>query len=308
MSFASRSDDDRQPRLPGRRDDRSGVAVAALLVNAFLWGISWWPFRAVQDHGLHSLWATALVYALVSVLIVAWRRSAPGQVLHTRSLWLLVLASGLTNACFNWAVTIGDVVRVVLLFYLMPMWAVLLARVLLHEPLRPIAMLRIAIALAGAAIVLRPPGAAWPVPGGLPDWLALAGGASFALTNVLLRREAGRPESARALAMFGGGMLVAGLLALVLTLAGPVPAPAWPPAPWVPGVLLLAAMFLVGNLALQLGAARLPANVTAVVMLSEVVFASGSAALLGQGVLTGRTLVGGSLILLSALLAARGNR
>jgi positive regulator of sigma E activity len=28
-------------------------------------------------------------------------------------------------------VTIGDVVRVVLLFYLMPLWAVLLARVLL---------------------------------------------------------------------------------------------------------------------------------------------------------------------------------
>ena len=41
-----------------------------------------------------------------------------------------MLAAGTTNATFNWAVTLGDVVRVVLLFYLMPLWAVLLARLL----------------------------------------------------------------------------------------------------------------------------------------------------------------------------------
>jgi drug/metabolite transporter (DMT)-like permease len=37
---------------------------------------------------------------------------------------------------FNWAVTIGDVGRVVLLFYLMPAWAALFARLVLGEPLR----------------------------------------------------------------------------------------------------------------------------------------------------------------------------
>ena len=39
----------------------------------------------------------------------------------------------MTNVGFNWAVTMGDVVRVVLLFYLMPLWAVLLAWPLLGE-------------------------------------------------------------------------------------------------------------------------------------------------------------------------------
>jgi len=41
------------------------------------------------------------------------------------------------------------VVRVVLLFYLMPLWAVLLARLLLHERLTPLASLRVLLALAG---------------------------------------------------------------------------------------------------------------------------------------------------------------
>jgi drug/metabolite transporter (DMT)-like permease len=82
---------------------------------------------------------------------------------------------------------------------------------------------------------------------------------------------------------------------------------AWPPAP-APAWLLLAAgltlLFIAGNLALQYGAARLPANRTAVVMLTEVVFASGSAIAFGGGVMTGRLAVGGGLIVASALFAA----
>ena len=66
--------------------------------------------------------------------------------------------------------SIGDVVRVVLLFYLMPLWAVLLARLLLGELTLPLlhratllAWLRVALALcwrSGAGIVLWPERAA----------------------------------------------------------------------------------------------------------------------------------------------------
>ena len=95
------------------------------------------------------------MYLLVALAIVAWDGAAPARLLRTRSLWPLLLASGLTNACFNWAVTIGDVIRVVLLFYLMPAWAALFARLLLGEALPVRAVARIALAIAGAAIVLQ---------------------------------------------------------------------------------------------------------------------------------------------------------
>ena len=68
------------------------------------------------------------IFTLASLAIVAARPRALGQVLRTPALWLLVAAAGITNAAFNWAIVIGDVVRVVLLFYLMPLWTVLLAR------------------------------------------------------------------------------------------------------------------------------------------------------------------------------------
>jgi drug/metabolite transporter (DMT)-like permease len=278
------------------------LPALALTFNAFTWGVSWWPFRQLQAAGLHPLWATALVYA-VAVLAISLRHPrAWAELLRTPSLWVLVLASGTTNASFNWAMTIGDVVRVVLLFYLMPLWAVLLARLLLGERLTAAALLRVTLALAGAAIVLRPAAGGWPLPHTLADGLAILGGFSFALNNVMLRREAARSAAARALAMFGGGTVVAAGLALMLAVAPP-PAP---DAAWLAGALALAIAFLMGNLALQYGASRLPANATAVIMVSEVLFASVSALLLGASQPGWPLAAGGALIIGATLLAVRG--
>jgi len=290
-------------------------AAAALVFNAFVWGTSWWPLRRLQDAGVHPLWSTALTFTIASLAIAAVRPRAVAQVLRTPALWALVVAAGCTNAAFNWAIVIGDVVRVVLLFYLMPLWTVLLARVILGERLTRVAGLRIALGTLGALIVLWPDashvatadGVALPLPRSLADWLGVVGGFSFAFNNVMLRREANRPEEGRSLAMFAGGALVAGALAAALAAEG-ASAPVPPPAlPWLALALAVTVAFVAGNLSLQYGAARLPANGTAVVMLTEVLFASLSAVALGGGVLTPRLAVGGALIVAAALLAALGS-
>jgi drug/metabolite transporter (DMT)-like permease len=281
------------------------LAALALTFNAFVWGVSWWPFRELQSYGLHPLWATALIYLFAVICVTVIRPAAWRALLKPSLLWLLVMASGLTNIGFNWAVTVGDVVRVVLLFYLMPGWVVLLAWPLLGE--RPTAgsLCRLSLAFVGVVIVLKTPGSPWPVPESLADGLALMGGFSFALTNVLLRKLNNTPEEARMLAMFSGGAVMAFIAALVgmkVGLVTPVPALAWP---WVSVAIALGLAFLAGNLALQYGAARLRASTTSLIMLTEVAYASVSAMLLGAGELTARSLLGGGLILLASLLAVR---
>jgi drug/metabolite transporter (DMT)-like permease len=283
----------------------SWLPAAALLFNAFTWGVSWWPLRQLQVLGLHPLWATVVIYLLAVAVITAWRPRAWLELARAPALWVLVLASGTTNATFNWGVTVGDVVRVVLLFYLMPLWAVLLARVVLGEPLTPSALVRVGMALLGAAIVLWPEDAGLPLPRTLAEWLGVLGGFTFALNNVMLRREAARPEAARALAMFLGGALVAGAAGLALQSQGLIPGlPASAPA-WMLGVLGLSLVYLCSNAALQYGAARLRANVTAVIMISEVLFASVSAALFGAGFITWPLALGGALIVGATLLSVR---
>lgn len=282
---------------------RKAASVGALVFNALVWGVSWWPFRELQSLGLHPLWSTSLVYffSLACVLLV-WPRGWRGFAQHP-PLWLLAAAAGLTNVGFNWAVTVGDVVRVVLLFYLMPAWSVLLAWAVLGEKPTRASLLRLLLAMAGVLIVLKSPGSPWPVPQDAADWLSLMGGLSFAATNVLLRKLAYTPSESRMMAMFGGGAIMASGTALLGMAWLIVPAPVWTTS-WLGVALGLSLAFLVSNMALQYGAARLAASTTALVMLTEVLFASLSSVALGAAALSPYTLLGGSLIVLAAVWAA----
>jgi len=305
------------------------LAVLGLALNALVWGLSWWPLRELDALGLHPLWTTAAVFLLATLALTLLTPSGWLGFKEHPQLWWLMLASGLTNVGFNWAVTTGDVVRVVLLFYLMPTWSLLLAWWLLGERPTRGALMRLGLALLGVVLVLKTPESSWPLPQDLPDVLALLAGFCFALTNIWLLRLQHTPESSRMLAMFGGGTLMATACALVATATGVIPAlphmptdvgggaavAAWLAddaavqriAAWAPYVVGLSTAFLVSNFTLQYGAARLSAHATSMVMMSEVVFASVSSVALGASVLTWRVALGGGMIVLAALLASQAS-
>jgi drug/metabolite transporter (DMT)-like permease len=286
-------------------------AMVALITNAMIWGLSWIPFRFLAERGVHSLWATGMMYSIVVVGLLLGSLFKPsmrnGEARPMVPLICLLVSAGITNCAFNWAVTVGDIVRTVLLFYLMPIWTLLLARWVLKEPLTVASWFRIALCLAGAVLVLTPPGQTFgfPLPSSLADLLGLLGGVGFAATNVALRATANANAAPRdvTLAMFLGGALLPSILAIALTASGVIQTPPMPTFAWTGAVLLLAVAFLFGNLALQYGAARLPASIIAAVMPSEVVFAAVSAAWLAGEPLTLQLIIGGCLILSAAVLS-----
>lgn len=280
----------------------------ALVLNAMVWGLSWWPFQTMLAAGLAAPWATAWMYALLLAAMSVLAPDAWRHLRHDRVLWLLALMAGLTNVAFNTAMSFGDVVRVILLFYLMPAWAVMLAWRFLGECPSRAAMLRLVLAFTGMALVILPTGAqGWQQLRSnfsVADGLGLFAGICFAATNVTLRHPGTAPASARMLAMFAGCMGMGLLSALLGHAMGWLPG--LPPANtvWVVAVLGMAVLVAGGNWALQFGAARLPTATTSVIMLSEVLFASGSAWLLGATQLTAQMLLGGCLIVGGALFAA----
>lgn len=282
----------------------------ALLLNAAVWGMSWWPLRQMQQAGLHPLWASSMTYLLGASVLLCVQPGLWSEYRRHPALWVLSLAAGSTMVGFNWGVAIGEVIRVVLLFYLMPVWAVLIARVVLKEPISPAALVRVAIALAGAVLILSPPGhLGMPVPSGLAEWLGLMGGAAFALNNVMLKQQEARSAQGRLFGMFVGGIVAPATVAFLLTLSlgsGNVVVgyPHWPGVWGVAVLLVFSVLLLLANYGLQYGASRLPANVTAVVMLSEVVFATLSAIALTDERLTLQVGMGGLLIFTAAVLSA----
>ncbi len=277
------------------------LAVLSLLLAATLWGVVWYPLRLLEDAGLAGLWVTLVAYgaALITGLPVLWRlrRGLPGGPV----LLLMALAAGWLNVSFILAMLEGTVVRVLLLFFLSPLWSLLLAWLLLGERLHRTSFSLLALALVGALVMLWNPALGWPWPQEQADWLALSAGVAFAFNNVLARRLVLVPVAIKAVASWCGVVVVA--LAGLLLLQ-----PAWPPVgpgPWLGAVLLGWFGFVVMTLATLHGVSRLPVQRSAIILPVELVVGALSAWWLAKEMVQPQEWIGGTLIVTAAFISAR---
>ena len=110
------------------------LPVLSLLLSATLWGLVWYPLRLLEAQGLQGLWLTLASYTAALALGLAWLwRGRHDWRAQPVLLLLMTLAVGWCNVAFVLAVLDGTVVRVLLLFYLSPLWALVLGWVFLRE-------------------------------------------------------------------------------------------------------------------------------------------------------------------------------
>ena len=85
--------------------------------------------------GLSGTAASATTSAAACLFVLALRRHAIRSISWHWLLVALALAAGVTNIGFVWGAIHGQVMRVLLLFYLTPAWTALFAHFILHERL-----------------------------------------------------------------------------------------------------------------------------------------------------------------------------
>ena len=282
--------------------DATVAPVLSLLLAATLWGLFWYPLRVLEARGLAGLWLSLTIYAaaLLAAVPMLWGRAAELR-LAPGLLLLLALASGWCNTAFILAMLDGNVVRVLLLFYLSPVWASLLAVVILREPLHASAAGMLVVAMAGAVVMLWRPGVAWPWLARGADWLALTSGMAFALTNVMVRKAQAVSVRVKTVVAWSGVVVVAG--ALVLASGQPLGTPA--PSAWWGALLVGAVGMVVMTMSVQYGVTHMPVHRSAVILLFEILVGAVSARLLSNETIHGREWIGGALIVAAAYLAAR---
>lgn len=293
------------PSVPATPSLRTTALLApvTLLVAAATWGLVWYPYRVLEAAGLSGSVASLLTYGLgvLPLAYLARDRLLPpvGQ-----GVWLLAaaLAAGWTNLSYVLAVIEGEVMRVMLLFYLAPLWTVAFARLILGERAGRAGLAVIGLSLAGAAVMLYR-GGGLPLPANGAEWLGLSSGIGFALTNVLTRKIRAVPIETRSLWVFLGVCLIAGLFGLVE--AAPLaPIAALSDATW----LLLAGItlaLLVATFTVQYGLSHVPANRAVVILLFELVVAALSSRWLAGEIMDAREWIGGAMIVAATLFSLR---
>jgi drug/metabolite transporter (DMT)-like permease len=256
----------------------------------------------MQDAGISGVAASLYTYVIaVTLCIIYFYKHGLAAFKQPKSILWLAIIAGWTNLSYVLAIIDGEVMRVMLLFYLSPLWTLVLAHFWLKERtnLRGVAI--IILSLIGAFIMFWQSNSL-PLPNNQAEWLALSSGIGFALTNVITRHSTHLSIIVKSMAVWLGVIVVC-LLFLPFQKVG-MP---WPNdltlIEW--GVMFLIALLLMAaTLFVQYGITHIPVTRASVLFMFELVVAAIASYCLTDETLSVREWLGGSLIVIAALFAA----
>lgn len=152
-----------------------------------MWGLFWIPLRALEEIGLHGLWITVVYFLIPTICVIPitlWRW------IHVKngglSLQLTAMLAGGALLLYSTAIVYTDVVRAILLFYLTPIWASILARIFLGDEITTQRIIAMATAVLGMLTIFGL-GTRFPIPQNIGDWLGIGSGFFWAVAMVRIR-------------------------------------------------------------------------------------------------------------------------
>lgn len=280
------------------------MPIAGVLSGAMVWGLIWYPYRILQDTGVSGPISTLITYVL-AMLCGAFMLPRVWRERSTFGWWalLLVLSAGWANLGYVLGMLHGEVMRVLLLFYLAPVWTILFSYWLLGERLNRYGYLVIALSFGGAMVMLWDPDLGVPLPQNISEWLGLSAGIGFALSNVTSRRAAHLSVETKSFSLWLG---TAGLTLPFLLWQGgtaeqvsAISFESWTLLVTI-GLVLSATSF-----AVQYGVTHLSANRAVVLFQFELVIAAISSYFLANEVMGLRDWLGAALIISASLLSGK---
>ena len=285
-------------------NNKNFFVVFGLLFGAFCWGIIWFPYRLLAEAGISGVASSFYTYSIALLIGIVWfHRYWRGFFELPVSIIWLGLVAGWTNLSYVLAIIDGEVMRVMLLFYLSPLWTLILAHFWLKEMTRPAGYAAIVASLMGAFIMLHDPQlGSLPLPRNISEWLALSAGIGFSLTNVITRKSSHLTLRAKSFAVWVGVLVVS--VMFVLFTAQTFPAPMTiSSANWMM-MLLIALLLMAATLLVQYGVTRIEATRASVLFLFELVVAAVASYYLANERMALSEWIGGSLIVIAAVFAA----
>ena len=270
-----------------------GVGLASLA-----WGIYWLPVRYLGDLGLEGGWAGFAVFSLSGLIALPIALFRPG---HLRAGGLGLLWTGLITgsafALYSAALLLSDVVHVLLLFYLTPLWSTLLGLAFLGERLTWRRAAALLLGIAGLLVVLGVD-EGLPLPRNLGDWMALLSGIIWAYGSFRIFRDKTTPAFEQVLVFCFGGAVMSGLVVLLpFEGVGQLPAGEALLAAVLPVAVLALIGILPANWLIMTGARLLSPGRVGILLMGEAIMGIASAALLTDEPFGRREMIGTALVL-----------
>lgn len=283
-------------------------AKLACLYAGAVWGLFWIPLRALEDAGINGLWITVVYFliptiCLIPIVLSRWQHVKQGGI----SLQLTTMLSGGALLLYSTSIVYTDVVRAMLLFYLTPIWATILARIFLGDLITPSRIIAMLMAILGMLTIFGL-GARFPIPQNIGDWLGIGSGFLWAVAMVRIRKSESHSAIELTAGFFQWSLIFSSGAAFLL-------APSQMPdieqiLPALPLLLIfMALLVLPGTYASLWGPKYLSPGIVGLLLMTEIIVGAISVALLAGEPFGIRELIGVLLIagasMLEPLLALR---
>ena len=277
---------------------RLGAPEAVIAISGALWGLYWIPVRHLEDRGVGVVWMTlGLFLVALAMFVPVLVRHPPARAVFTPRMLVTGLLTGGSFVLYSVSIVLTEVVTAILLFYLSPVWATVLGRLLLGERLTVSRLAALVLGLGGLWVVLGGE-SGLPLPRNAGDWCALAAGITWAFGTLRVHQDAAVSPVAHTAALFVGGTVVIAILSLLPALEAPMPAVTAPAAAIVLAVAVLSVLSAGGIL---WGARLISPGRAGLLLMMEVITGLASAALLAGEPFGVVQVVGSTLIMAAAL-------
>ena len=276
-------------------------ARLACLYAGSVWGLFWIPLRGLDATGMHSLWVTVVYFGVPFILLIPVMAFRFREILAGGGpLQLTAALSALAITLYSISINFTDVIRVMLLFYLTPIWSALLARAVLGEVITPLRMIAMVLAVTGMLTIFGL-GATFPLPGNIGDWMALIAGMIWAVAAVRLNRDSHLP-SVDMTVIFIQWALIYSIVAVVMVAPGSGPDRAMLTGvlPWLVPVIMI--MIIPGTFASLWGPKHLSPVLVGLLFMSEIVVGAISASIFSGDPFGWREVIGITLIASASLI------
>ena len=276
-------------------------AKYACLYAGAVWGLFWIPLRELEDAGFQGLWITVVYFlipalCLFPVTIWRWKYVKRGGF----QLQLTAIISGGALLLYSTSIVYTDVVRAILLFYLTPVWGIILGRIFLGDKISTPRIIAMILAIIGMLTIFGL-GAKFPLPQNLGDWLGLCSGFMWAIAMVLINKNKNHSTIELTVGFFQWSLILSLFAAVLLS---PDSLPSFDKiVPVIPLMLtFMVLLILPGTYASLWGPKYLNPGVAGLLLMTEIVVGTISVAILADEPFGIREITGVLFIAVASML------
>tara|TARA_B110000014_G_scaffold264451_1_gene266202 strand:- start:5979 stop:6800 length:822 start_codon:yes stop_codon:yes gene_type:complete len=272
-----------------------------LIFGTITWGLIWYPYRILAEFGISGVFSSLISFSFTLLLSLFIYKPNHFLNFKHRNFWIYALIGGITNIAYVLAVINGELVRVMLLFFLSPVWTIPFSFLFLQEKLYLKNILAALLSLFGAFIVLWQDEFSYLI-FNISDIYAIIGGIGFALTNVLARRFSHLSIKEKSYAIWVGVIVIA----LASSILFPLEISTSSFSLKATLILIfLGFILLFTTMVVQIGLTLVEAVRASPIFLFEIIVVGISGYLLANETLLFKDFIGGIFIILGVLVSTR---